>query len=62
MDRPRERRREGVEDRTNLLGKLVVNPLKPPPRDSGLARLLTPCGTEPMPELLLGESLAGPSG
>ena len=37
MDRPRERRLEGIKDRTNLPGKLVVNPLKPPPRDSGLA-------------------------
>ena len=37
MDRPRKRRLEGVEDRTNLLGKLVVNLLKPPPRDTGLA-------------------------
>ncbi len=34
----RERRLEGVEDRTNLLGKSVVIPLKTPPREHG------PCG------------------
>jgi len=62
MDRPRERWLEGVEDSTNLLGKLVVNPLKPPPRDSGLARLFTPRRTEPLPDLLLGQALAGSAG
>ena len=56
MDRPRERRLEGVEDRPNLLGKLIVNPFKPPPRDTGLACLLTPRGTESSPDLLLGEA------
>ena len=62
MDRPRERRLEGVEDSTNLLGKLVVIPLKPLPRDSGLARLLTPLSTEPLPEFLPGQALAGSAG
>jgi hypothetical protein len=57
MDRPRERRLKGVEDSTNLLGKSVVIPLKPPPRDTGLAGLLTPHGPEPLPELLRGEAL-----
>jgi len=41
---------------------LVVNPLKPPPPDSGLARLLTPRSTEQFPELLLGQALAGSAG
>ncbi len=56
MDRPRECRLEGVEDRTNLLGKSVVIPLKPPPRDTRLAGLLTPHVPEPLPELLRGEA------
>ena len=62
MDRPRERRLERIEDRTNPLGKLVVNLFKPPLRNTGLAGLLTPHGTEPLPELLRGEALAGLAG
>src|SRR5262249_20323856 len=57
MDRPRECRLEWIEDRTNRLGKLVVNPFQPLPRDTGLARLLTPKATEPLPDLFLGEAL-----
>ncbi len=49
MHRPRERRLKGIEDRVNLLGKLIVNPLEPPPCDTGFAYLLTPHGTKSLP-------------
>ena len=37
MDRPRERRLEGIEDGANRLGKLLVNPLETSPCDPGFA-------------------------
>jgi hypothetical protein len=46
----------------DLTGKLFVNPFEPPPRDTGLASLLTPGGTKPFPKLFLGESRAGSIG
>jgi hypothetical protein len=58
MGRLRENRLEGIEDGADLFGKLCVIAFEPPPRDSGLASLLTPRGTESFPELFLGESCA----
>jgi len=62
MGRMRESWFDGVKDSTDLFGQLVVNPIDLPPRRTSFSGLLASRCTALVPELFLGQPLAGTVG
>ena len=62
MGRMRESWFDGVKDSTDRVGQLVVNPIDLPPRRTSFSSLLASRCTALVPELSLGQPLAGTVG